>query len=264
MNRAGFSPVGQSPRQQGFTLVEVLIAIFIAAIIATLAVQSLSSATTAMERGKSLSDQLSELDRFFLVLEQDLRTVRAGRDFKFEAEPVSQSLAGATATGDDDFLGYGEAFETQDIKQQRHNLLADLDVDHRFLQLVRGNWVNFGVRPRSDLQHVTYAWHKGAIWRFFRPIDNEVFGDNPPADAVYYEDISMARRLVTQVDNLTVRFLAPGSAANNANAWADTWPPATGRNANNTGTALPLAVEVVIELQNVGEVRRVMLLGIEN
>ncbi|MBB3169765.1 type II secretion system protein GspJ [Simiduia aestuariiviva] len=253
-----------SRRVRGFTLVEVLIAIFIAAIIATLAVQSLSSATTAMERGKNLSDQLAELDRFFLVLEQDLRTVRIGRDFNFQSEAVSQSLSGATATADDTFLGYGEAFETQDIKQQRKNLLADIDTDHRFLQLVRGDWVNFGVRPRSDLQHVTYAWHKGAIWRFFRPIDNEVFGDNPPSDAVFYEDVSLARRLVTQVDNLQMRYLAAGSASANDSSWSETWPPAASRSGGSNANPLPQAVEVVIELQNVGEVRRVMLLGIEN
>lgn len=253
-----------SARLRGFTLVEVLIAIFIAALIATLAVQSLSSATSAMERGKSLGDQLAELDRFFLVLEQDLRTVRAGRDFKFAAEAVSQSLSGASATADDTFLGYGEAFETQDIKQQRKNLLADVDLDHRFLRLVRGDWVNFGIRPRSDLQDVTYAWHKGAIWRFFRPIDSEVFGDSLPSDEVFYEDISMARRLVTQVDNLTLRFLAPGGTPTDRSSWTESWPPVAGRTGGASASALPTAVEVVVELQNLGEIRRVILLGIES
>lgn len=252
-----------SKRSAGFTLIEVLIAIFIAAIIASLAVQSLGSATSSMERGKALGSQLSELDRFFSVLDQDLRSVRTGRDFAFKGDQVNQSLSGAEATADKTFRGYGEEFETKDVKQQRKNLLATLDRQHRVLELVRGDWVNFGTRPRSDLEHVTYAWHNGAIWRFFRPIDSEIFGDNPPGDEVYYEDISMARRLVTGVDNLTFRYLAPGSPFANDGSWTEVWPGPATRTTGAGSAKLPQAVEVVIELEGLGEIRRVFLLGIE-
>ena len=248
---------------RGFTLVEVLIAIFITAIIATLAVQSLTAASRAMESGRSMADQYAQLDRFFILLEQDLRAVRGGKDALFQAEPVDQTLSGAEETADDTFLGYGEAFETRDIKQQRKNLLATLDRQHRLLALVRGDWVNFGISRRSDLQHVTYAWHQGALWRFFRPIDREIFGDTSPGDEVFYEDISLARRLLVEVNNLTLRYLPPGADPKVDNSWSTEWPPSTGRTGSGPGAALPAAVEVVVELKNMGEIRRLFLLGVE-
>ncbi|MDN3638054.1 type II secretion system protein GspJ [Simiduia curdlanivorans] len=247
----------------GFTLVEVLIAIFITAIIATLAVQTLGSATVSMERGKSLGDQLSEVERLFSLIEQDLRSVRVGRKFEFIGEEVSQSLAGAEETKDDSFQGYGEVYETRDLKQQRKNLLESLDTDHRLLRLVRADWVNFGQAQRSDLQHVTYAWHQGAIWRFFRPIDSEIFGDNPITDEVYIEDVSLARRIISDVNNVTFKYLVPGSPFETESSWSNVWPTTATRTSGPSSSSLPQAVEVVLELKELGEIKRVFLLGVD-
>ncbi|AFU99589.1 type II secretion system protein GspJ [Simiduia agarivorans] len=250
-------------RARGFTLVEVLIAIFIAALIAMMAAQSFHVATRSMESGRAVSTQFAELDRFFIVIEQDLRSIRGGKDALFKAEEVDQTLSGAEATEDQTFLGYGEAFETRDIKQQRKNLLATLDRQHRLLQFVRGDWVNFGISRRSDLQHVTYAWHQGALWRFFRPIDREIFGEQAPGDEVYFEDVSMARRLLTDVNNLTFRYLAPGANPKDESGWSTEWPPSAGRTGRTTQASLPSAVEIAVELKDMGEIKRVLLLGIE-
>ena len=247
----------------GFTLVEVLIAIFITAIIATLAVQTLGSATVSMERGKHLGDQLAQVERLFSVIEQDLRSVRVGRKFAFVGEEVSQSIAGAEETKDDTFQGYGEVYETRDLKQQRKNLLETLDKENRLLHLVRADWVNFGQAQRSDLQHVTYAWHNGAIWRFFRPIDSEIFGDDPARDEVYIEDVSLARRIITDVNNVTFKYLVPGSPFDVESSWSDVWPIAATRTAGPNSSSLPQAVQVVLELKELGEIKRVFLLGVD-
>lgn len=251
-------------KSAGFTLIEVLIAIFIAALIAVMAAQSFQVASRAMESGRAVSSQFAELDRFFIVLEQDLRSVRTGGDAVFIGQEVDQGLASAEITEDETFYGYGEAYETQDIKQQRKNLLATLDRENRLLQLVRGDWVNFGQAQRSDLQHVTYAWHQGALWRFFRPIDREVFGDQASTDDVYYEDISLARRLVTGVNNITLRYLPPGADPENESGWTNQWPVEGGRTGTEISAPLPAAVEVTIELKDMDEIKRILLLGVQS
>lgn len=246
-------------RAGGFTLVEVLIAIFIAAIIATLSVQALTAATGAMETGRAQAAHYDALDRVFTQFDQDLRAIRTGQPFL--AEPVSESLS-AFDPEQELFLGYGEQFETRDIKQQRKNLLATLDRQHRLLQFVRGDWVNFSERPRSDLQHVTYAWHAGSLWRFFRPIDREAFAGEPPSDEVFFEDLSRARRLMTHITRLEIRYLPAGASAEDRNSWNDQWPPASGRTGTSTA-ALPQAVEITVETPELGEIRRLFLLGVE-
>ena len=59
--------------QQGFTLVEVLIAMAITAFVSVLSYQTLSTAITGIESARDASERLHEINRAFTVMSRDIR-----------------------------------------------------------------------------------------------------------------------------------------------------------------------------------------------
>lgn len=78
----------QRVEQGGFTLIEVLIAMFITAIVGLMAFSGLDAAVNAIERNKEQSAQLDNLNRLFSVLGRDLRhtVARSIRDENGETQ----------------------------------------------------------------------------------------------------------------------------------------------------------------------------------
>src|SRR5690625_3899422 len=86
----------------GFTLLEVMVAIAISAVVAVLAYQGLSSAGAGAERSREILTQINELDRAWQIFAADMRHVLApelgptGGRFQFNAQRLGSGADVAT------------------------------------------------------------------------------------------------------------------------------------------------------------------------
>lgn len=139
--------------QKGFTLLEVLIAVALFAMISLAASGMLVAMIDSSERGKVASDKLNELQMAFLVMERDFtqmtrRTVRLEGD-----EPLKE------------FIFSNESSYSSDTQG---------------LAFVRQGWRNPGLLlPRSDVQAVTYQLEDDTLNRLHFIFVDAVVGEEP-------------------------------------------------------------------------------------
>ena len=110
------------------------------------------------------------------------------------------------------------------------------------LQLTRRGWDNPRDFPRGDLQRVRYLLEDDTLWRESWSV----------LDRVTEEDSWQRTELLSGVTRMQLSFLNPfsGSASQSplGGEWVDGW---------DDRDRLPLAVEVTLELEQLGEVKRV-------
>ncbi|MBO6766426.1 type II secretion system minor pseudopilin GspJ [Maricaulis sp.] len=163
-------------REAGFSLVEILVSVFVFAIIGTISVALMASSVGAREINSDVLERTAMIDRARTLLREDLGQIarRAVRDEAGYRDPWI--LAGA-ATG-----------------------LADYETDatERVLMVfTRHGRANPGlIRPRSSLLHVTYLIRGGDLVRRVRD----------------YPDPGEATRITDQVliaggEDFTIEFL---------------------------------------------------------
>lgn len=223
----------------GFTLIEIMVALAIAAAIAAMSYQGLTAASNGAERSRAIMRQVNQLDKTWQIIAADLRhlltpeTVQGGMRFQFWAE----SLEGGDATG-----------------------------EQRVMFFSRRNWFNPLGRLRSDLQEVSYRVEDGVLWRDYRPLRNRRF------DEYEFEEQALRQELLTDLVDLELRFLSPqvitqqGRGALDGEDYARDWPPAwpdpsqtgggigggIGGGTQQSASELPLAVLVRIEIEGMG------------
>jgi general secretion pathway protein J len=216
----------QVDRQQGFTLLEVLIALVISALIAVMAFESLNAADAGATRTNEVLTEINRLDRAWQIMAGDLRHVippaAADRNTVFEAESLRSS---------------GE------------------DADQVVLLFKRRGWVNFSNLPRSDLQIVSYRVVDGQLLRDFAPERNLELADMDLED-----DDAFHQLLLEGVEDLQLRLLYQGAITSKGKSaledrefsedWLQKWPDNNQQGAS--AQDLPLAVEVTLKLKGVG------------
>ncbi len=213
-------------RSQGFTLLEVMIALVISALIAVMAFESLNAADNGATRTNEVLAEINRLDRAWQIIAADLRHVippaAADKNTVFQAESLRSS---------------GE------------------DADQMVLMFKRRGWVNFSNLPRSDLQMVGYRVEEGKLWRDFAPERNLEL-----ADVDLEEDDGVHQLLLEDVEDLQLRFLFQGAITSRGKSaledrefsedWLQKWPDNNQQGAS--AQDLPLAVEITIELKGAG------------
>lgn len=218
-------------RQSGLTLLEMLVALAITALVAALAYGSLSSARVAKESIDEALGTVNSLETAFQLLATDLHHV------------LDRELPGAAA-------GLGSVSPTPtfmggEVSRGAANILLGDYV----LRFVRDGWANPLQQQRSDLQRVGYRWIDGQLWRDYWPERNQPV-DAPPAGT---------RLLLEDLQELQIRFLPPTAGELREGAWLDYWPPESSDMGTGVVT-LPLAVELTLTLEDVGDVRRIFSL----
>lgn len=212
-------------RSRGFTLLEVLIALVISALIAVMAFESLNAADNGSKRTNEVLAEINRLDRAWQIIGADLRHVippaAADKNAVFQADSLRSS---------------GE------------------DADQMVLLFKRRGWVNFSNLPRSDLQMVGYRVEEGKLWRDFLPERNLELSD------IDMEDDSLHQLLLEDVEDMQLRFLHQGAISSKgksvlegrefSESWLQKWPENTQQGAS--AQDLPLAVEITLELKGVG------------
>ncbi len=154
-------------KEKGFTLVEIIVAVVIFAIIG-LGVYSLLTDTLKISDHVELHGiRLAELQRAEHRLQQDIEQFSFRKTRNEFGDPVPL-LRGET--GFDDASGY--------------------------VEFTRSGWSNPAALPRSDLEHIVYKLEDGTLWRL-----SWFFLDHSESEA------DLKRPLLTGVEKFTVRFL---------------------------------------------------------
>lgn len=207
----------------GFTLIEVLIALGITAFVSVIAYTSLSSVLTGAERLRENTDRSYEINRAFMILSRDLRQF-ANRPVRDEFGEVEPALSG------------GE--------------LARFS-----LSFTRTGWHNPGGNPRSNLQRVNYRLEEEALWRDTYPVLDRS-GNTEPDTVLLLDDVEeLQLRFLGSVENLEV---GSRSLALDTSDWSENWVADT--SAPGDELPPPVAVEILLQLQDWGEMRRLYVL----
>jgi len=164
---SGIARQARSSRVAGFTLIELLVAMFLLAILGTAGFQMLFQINSARERIELQSARLSELQRTFYWLAEDMTQVIE--------RPVRSAL-----------------------DQQLEPLQFNIQGENLF-ELTRAGWANPAAEvspPRSNLQRVAYAQEDDKLIRqYWYHLDST---DEEP---------TRRRQMLTGLDSLTFRFL---------------------------------------------------------
>jgi general secretion pathway protein J len=118
-------------------------------------------------------------------------------------------------------------------------LMAGEGIEYK-VEFTRAGWSNTAGLPRPTLQRVAYRLDQDGLWRdYWRVLDR-----TQASEPVRY-------KLLTGVRAVSFRFLAPSQE------WVDLWPQ-PGDNPVEQQRLRPAAVEVTLDLEDWGQIRRVI------
>jgi general secretion pathway protein J len=200
---------GERP-ERGFTLLELLVAMAIFAILGTLALSGYTELQRQSEYAGQRLDRLREVQRAVQVIAQDLGQI--------EPRPIRAPLGETVLPA----------------------VLATESIDYG-LQFTRAGWSNTAGLPRPTLQRVGYRLDGEGLWRDHWPVLDRTLVMEPTR-----------AKLLGQVRTVRFRFM------NASREWVDRWPANDGTGAAGSERLRPAAVEVTLELEDWGIIRRVI------
>lgn len=185
MSRNLQSPQATHRRERGFTLLEILVALTIFAVVGLISAQLLSRTVDSYgvleERGK----RLAQIQRAMTVVQRDLMQYR-------NRTPRSNGSESPTAL----MLG-----------------------DEGALVMTRGGWRNPLQQPRSELQRVGYRLQNDALMRAYWPVLDGI-GDEEPATQTLLERVEELAFFALDEAGTEHRFWPPTSAGDPARVTA--------------------------------------------
>lgn len=206
----------------GFTLVEVLVAMAITALISVMAYTGLSSALSGAESMRAAATRAHEINQALSMLSRDLRQV-VNRPVVDELGQLSPAFSGGELASD-------------------------------ALVLTRAGWHNSTGAPRSALQRVRWWLEDDQLWRGYFPVLDRTAGTE-----------AVETTLLDDIERFEVRFLPALSVLESdrndvidRRNWQDNW--IIDFSQPGQLPAPPAAVEVVMEVVGLGEVRRTYVL----
>jgi general secretion pathway protein J len=193
----------------GFTLLELLVAVAIFAVVGTLALSGYTQLQKQSEYAEQRLERTREVQRAIQTLAQDLEQAEP----RPVREPLGESRLPAVFAGD--------------------------SIDYK-LQLTRAGWSNTAGLARPSLQRVGYRLDQDGLWRDHWPVLDHTLATEPTR-----------RKLLGGVRAVTFRFMDA-----NRN-WVERWP-AVDAGPQTDGRARPAAIEVTLELEDWGTLRRLV------
>ncbi|MBB5518755.1 type II secretion system minor pseudopilin GspJ [Amphiplicatus metriothermophilus] len=207
--------------QGGFTLVELLVALFIFALIAGAGVVALRLGVDAREQLDAADRRLREMEIARLIVKEDL------------AQTVARPVRDA----------FGERLGPPFLGGVETRVRPPIEGERLLLAFVRGGWINpESAAPRSSLQYVEYLVKDDALIRRVRPYLDDARGQP-----------SFERVLVSGVSNVEIAFLA--GEAGGALQWAEGWPAPGGAG------GLPRAMSLSFSTERFTDFRQLFWVG---
>ena len=193
--------------QRGFTLVEIMVAVAIFAVMSVIAWGALSNALSDAEMLTDRMDRLQAIQRSIRLLTTDI-ALAAPR-------PVRNEI------GD----------------TQLPALLSSISGDFA-LEVTHGGWGNPAGLPRGTQQRSAYRLEEDQLVRYHWNVLDRTFSNEPVATV-----------LLDGVQSLFFRFYADTGDP------SEVWPP---QGVGNPLRARPRAVEIVLSLEDAGEITRLI------
>jgi general secretion pathway protein J len=195
------------PRQRGFTLLELLVAVAVFAVMGVMAYGGLQAVINQQEIARENAQRLREIQFAVRRIALDLHQA--------QPRPVRDEL--------------GDGYRGAVLADERN--IFDIE-------LTRGGWSNPLAQPRAAIQRVAYRVEDDRLLRVHWFVPDHTLSEEP-----------VERELLTGVTDLRFQFLGSGSE------WVPQWPQTVGA---ADPSDLPRAIEVVIELDDWGEIRRLI------
>lgn len=193
-------------KQTGFTLIEILIAMAIFAMIAVGATQILTTVTDSNELSEERFQSLQELQRAMLIIERDFLQM-VPRKARMEGEVSEHVVFAGKFAFDSETEGLG---------------------------FVRSGWHNPQLTlRRSTLQSVAYRIQENELHRLYSNYVDNAVGFEPKV-----------RVLLKNIESISFEFLKKFDSKKFE--WEEAEP----------SDELPIAVAIIIESENYGEIRR--------
>ncbi len=232
-------------RQPGFTLVELLVALFITAIMFTIGYRALNQAFRSRKEVDEQSARLIAVQQALRIIEQDFELLQPRPVRQLTGDGYLPAMMTSLNAGS--ILGstaptLGDASSTNPFPSLTLGNVTSLNgAAMPLLSFTRGGWTNPAGLPRSELQRVSYAIENGALVRSYTPELDATLADLP-----------IKRTLLEHVKSFSMRFMDAG------HQWQTQWPaPTVGSGQNALMLRIrPVAVEVTIELEDWGILMR--------
>lgn len=220
--------IRRSKPARGFTLVELLVALLITAIMFAIGYGELNQALKSRQELDQQSARLLAIQQAMRIIEQDFELL--------QPRPVRNQL------GD----GYLPALTTTPATANGTTLLSGssnpaLGSTLPLVTFTKAGWTNPVGLQRSELQRVSYTLSNGALIRQYTPV----------LDATL-DDPLISRTLLDHVQGFSLRFMDAG------HNWQTQWP-VTATPGAAQGAQLrvrPIAVEVTLQLDDWGLIVR--------
>ncbi|MGE5206337.1 MAG: type II secretion system minor pseudopilin GspJ [Chlamydiota bacterium] len=196
--------------QRGFTLLELLVAMAIFAILGTLALSGYTELQRQSEYAEQRLQRTRDVQRAIQTIAQDLGQI--------EPRPIREPLGETVLPA----------------------VLATESVEYG-IQFTRSGWSNTAGLPRPTLQRVGYRLDGEGLWRDHWPVLDRTLAMEP-----------VRVKLLGQVRTVRFRFM------NASREWVDRWPATDGTGFAGVERMRPAAVEVTLELEDWGVIRRVI------
>jgi general secretion pathway protein J len=206
----------------GFTLIEVLVAMAITAVIAVLAYVSLSTVIVGVDSVRREADQINTLNRAFQVLARDIRQV------------VDRPIL-------DEFGSREAALEGGPLARQ-------------MLALTRAGWHNTVDLPRSSLQRVAYYLEEDRLIRAsWSVLDRS--GSSEPREVTLLEGVESFD--LQFLDDISALRINQGIELDRR-LWLDNWLADISQ--PNVVIELPAALTIRLDITDCGQIERTYVL----
>ena len=238
--------VGITARSSGFTLLELLVAMFIAAIIFAMGYGTINQAVKNRIGLQDQQKRLMELQTTVRTMEQDFvqlvpRPIRDPVGGTYQAALVANatgSSSGSSLGGSSSSLGSNGALP--------------------IVALTRGGWTNPNGLQRPALQRVAYYFQDGTLQREYWTVLDPTQSSTP-----------VKRDLMTHLKSVSLRFMdiqstqVPVQGATTTQTvsqsgnWSLVWPPVNNAGQDNRRYR-PIAVEITLETEDWGKIVRIV------